>query len=49
MSAIFKKELRSYIRRGSAFFFLAASLFYIGVLTMGYKFYTGYTQIELVL
>ena len=27
MSAIFKKELRSYIRRGSAFFFLAASLY----------------------
>ena len=49
MSAILKKELRSYIRRGSAFFFLAASLFYIGVLTMGYNFYTGYTQIELVL
>ena len=49
MSAIFKKELRSYIRRGSAFFFLAASLFFVGVLTMGYNFYTGYTQIELVL
>ena len=49
MFTIIKKELKTYFRKGSAYFFIAASLFVSGILAAAYNLYLGSSQIEIIL
>ena len=49
MFAIFKKELRSYFRRGYGFFFIATAMFFVGISITTYNLYYGSTKLEILL
>ena len=45
----FKKEIKSYFRRGSGLFFAAALLFFVGVFSFVYNLQLGFSGIEIIL